>query len=113
MTLKMKGKTDVTAGRAMAARRGVGRVHHLDARFSWLQWFLGRRRDGIAIPAWRTQRGRPEVEEDRFDFVSERNTPSTTNKFNESELTDGGSEFPRGLGSKRLSCVNLEREKRM
>ena len=37
MTLKMKGKTDVTAGRATAARRGVGRVHHLDARFSWLQ----------------------------------------------------------------------------
>ena len=37
MTLKMKGKTDVTAGRAMAARRGVGRVYHLDARLSWLQ----------------------------------------------------------------------------
>ena len=37
MTLKMKGKTDLTAGRAMAARRGVGRVHHLDARLSWLQ----------------------------------------------------------------------------
>ena len=32
MTLKMKGKTDVTAGRATAARRGGGRVHHLDAR---------------------------------------------------------------------------------
>ena len=37
MTLKMKGKTDGTAGRATAARRGVGRVHHLDARLSWLQ----------------------------------------------------------------------------
>ena len=37
MTLKMKGKMDVTAGRATAARRGVGRVHLLDARFSWLQ----------------------------------------------------------------------------
>ena len=35
--LKMKGKTDVTAGRAKAARRGVGPVHHLDARLSWLQ----------------------------------------------------------------------------
>ena len=32
----MKGKTDATAGRATAARRGVGRVHHLDARLSWL-----------------------------------------------------------------------------
>ena len=37
MTLRMKGKTDAIAERAMAARRGVGRVHHLDARFSWLQ----------------------------------------------------------------------------
>ena len=37
MTPRMNGKTDVTAGRAMAARRGVGRVHHLDARLSWLQ----------------------------------------------------------------------------
>ena len=37
MTPKMMGKTDVTAGRAMAARRGVGRVRHLDGRLSWLQ----------------------------------------------------------------------------
>ena len=37
MTIRMKGKTDVTAGRAMAARRGFGRVHHLDARFSLLR----------------------------------------------------------------------------
>ena len=37
MTLKTKGKTDVTAGRATAARRGVGRVRHLDARLLWLQ----------------------------------------------------------------------------
>ena len=37
MTLKTKGKKDVTAGRAVAARRGLGRVHHLDARSSWLQ----------------------------------------------------------------------------
>ena len=35
-TLRTKGKTDVTAGRAMAARRGVGLAHHLDARLSWL-----------------------------------------------------------------------------
>ena len=37
MTLKTMGEPDVTAERAMAARRGVGRVHHLDARLSWLQ----------------------------------------------------------------------------
>ena len=35
MTLKMMGKTDATAGRATAGRRG--RVYHLDARLSWLQ----------------------------------------------------------------------------
>ena len=32
-------------------------------------------------PAWRTQRGRPGVEDDRFNFALERNTPSTTNEF--------------------------------
>ena len=37
MKIKMKGRTDVTAGRATAARRGVGSVHHLVARLSWLQ----------------------------------------------------------------------------
>ena len=37
MTLKMKGKTDLTAGRATAARRGVGRLHHFYARLSGLQ----------------------------------------------------------------------------
>ena len=73
-----------------------------------------RRRDGILIPAWRTQQGRPGVEDDRFDFAFERNTPSTTNEFNELERTDGGSEFHRGCrGSIRLSCVNLEREEHM
>ena len=70
MTLKMVGKTDVTAGRATAARRGVGRVRH----------FVCRRRDGIAIPAWITQRGRPGVEDGRIDFAFEWNTPSTTNE---------------------------------
>ena len=137
-------ETDASAGRAMATRRGVGRVRHLDARLSWLQQLcvegvvqvrarlgehneadlgtrmvdlsaiivaaavVGRRRDGIAIPAWRTQRGRPGVEDGQCDFASERNTPSTTTELH---LMDGGSEFPRGCrGSKRLSCVNLERE---
>ena len=72
------------------------------------------RSDGIAIPAWRTERGRPGVEDDRFDFAFEKNTPSTTNEFIELELMDGGSEFLRGCrGRKRLSCVNLEREKHM
>ena len=68
-TLKMKGKTDVTAGRATAARRGVGRVHHLDARFSWPRAAVVGRRRGLLVsafePAWRTQRGRLGVEQDR------------------------------------------------
>ena len=74
MTIRMKGRTDVTAGRVMAGR----------VTWSWPRASLGcaifvaaavvgRRRgslvsaferDGIAIPAWRTQRGRPGVEED-------------------------------------------------
>ena len=38
----------------------------------------------------------------------------TTNEFIELELTDGGSKFPRDCrDSKRLSCVNLEREERL
>ena len=37
MTFKVVCETDVTVGRATAARRGVGRVRHLDARLLWLQ----------------------------------------------------------------------------
>ena len=58
---------------------------------------VGRRRGSLVSPfepAWRTQRGRLVVEDDRFDFAFERNTPSTTNEFIELELTDGGSKFP-------------------
>ena len=98
-TLRTKGKTDVTPGRAMAARRGVGRVHHLDARFSWLQrlWAEG-------VVHWCLRSSQPgehneadlESNEDLFDFTFQRNTTSTTNEFIELELTDGGSKFPRG-----------------
>ena len=98
MTLNMKGKTDVTAGRATAARRGVRRVRHLDARFSWLQHFVSRRRGSLVSafqPAWRTQRGRPVDEEDRFDITFERNTLWATNEFIELELTAGGRKFHR------------------
>ena len=51
---------------------------------------VGRRHGSMVSafePAWRTPRGRPGVEEDRFDFTSERNTPSTTNEFIMLELT--------------------------
>ena len=37
MTLNVVCETDASLGRAMATRRGVGRVRHLDARLLWLQ----------------------------------------------------------------------------
>ena len=37
MTFHVVCDTDASAGRAMATRRGVGRVRHLDARLMWLQ----------------------------------------------------------------------------
>ena len=36
-TFSVVCETDASAGRAMATRRGVGRVRHLDARLLWLQ----------------------------------------------------------------------------
>ena len=111
VTLKMMGKTDVTGERATAPRRGVGRVHPLDARLSWLQRLCA---EGVMESRFRPgehKRGRLGVEDDRFDFAFERNTPSANNGL---ELTDGGSEFLRGCrDSKRLSCVDLEREEHM
>ena len=101
MTFNVVCETDASAGRAMATRRGVGSVRHLDARL-------------LSSEAWRAQRGRlgnKDGRSDANDLASERNTPSATDGL---ELTDGGSEFPGGCsGSKRLSCVNLEREEDM
>ena len=37
ITFNVVCETDTSAGRAMATRRGVGRVRHLDARLLWLQ----------------------------------------------------------------------------
>ena len=37
MTFNVVCETDASAGRAMATRRGVGRVRHLDVRLLWLQ----------------------------------------------------------------------------
>ena len=37
MTFNVVCETDASAARAMATRRGVGRVRHLDARLLWLQ----------------------------------------------------------------------------
>ena len=54
-TLGMNGKTDVTAGRATAARRGVGRVHH----FVVAAAVVGRRRGSLVSAfeaAWSRRR---------------------------------------------------------
>ena len=57
------GKTHVTAGRATAARRGVGHVQHLDARFSWLQqlWAEGLVHWCLRSSQSGDQRGRPSL----------------------------------------------------
>ena len=37
LTFNVVSETHASAGRAMATRRGVGRVRHMDARLVWLQ----------------------------------------------------------------------------
>ena len=46
LTFKAVCETDASAGRAMATRRGVGRVRHLDARLLWLQQLCA---EGVVI----------------------------------------------------------------
>ena len=43
MTLNVVCETDASAGRAMATRRGVGCVRHLDTRLLWLQQLCAER----------------------------------------------------------------------
>ena len=70
-----------------------------------------RRGFGCASQAWRAQRGRPGNKDGQFeanDLAFERDTPSATSGL---ELMDGGNDSPRGCrGSKRLPCIDLERE---
>ena len=111
MTFNVVCETDASAGRVLATRRGVGRVHHLDARLLWLLAVVRRKRGSSSSQTWRAQRVRPGNKDGRFeanDLAFERNTPSTVNGL---ELLDGGGDSLRGCrGSKRLPCTNLERE---
>ena len=70
-----------------------------------------RRRGRSSSQAWRAQRGRLGNKDGRSeanDLAFERNTPSAANGL---ELMDGGDDSPRGCrGSKRLPCIDLERE---
>ena len=108
MTFNVVCGTGASAGRAMATRRGVGRVRHLDARLLWLQQLCA---EACSSQAWRAQRGRlgnKYGRSDANDLAFERNTPSATNGL---ELMDGGDDFLCGCrGSKILPCIDLERE---
>ena len=69
---------------------------------------VGRRGSLVSAfePAWRTQRGRPGVEDDRFKFALERNTlrpPMSSSSWSSRMVA---ASFPE-------VCVNLEREEHM
>ena len=111
LTFNVVCETDASAGRAMATRRGVGRMRHLVARFLWLQQLCA---EGVvqvrAGPGELNEAdlGTKMVDLRRMDLAFERNTPSTANGL---ELIDGGGDSHRGCrGSKRLPCTCPERE---
>ena len=104
-------ETDPSAGRAMATRRGVGRVRHLDARLLWLQQLCA---EGVvdvrARPGEHNEAdlGTKMVDLRRMTSLLKGTPPSTANGL---ELMDGGGDSLRGCrGSKRLPCIDLERE---
>ena len=105
MTFNVVCETDASAGRAMATRRGVGRVRHLDARLLWLQQLCA---EGVvevrAKPGTHNEAdiGTKMVDLKRLTTLLKRNTPSSTNGL---ELMVGG-KFSRGCrDSKRLPCL--------
>ena len=85
------GKTDVTAGCAMAARRGVGRVRHLDARLSWLQ-----RLSAEGVVHWCLRSSRP----------GEHNEADQESKKIESTLLLKGTSFRPPLSSMSWSFTD-------
>ena len=111
MTCNVVCETDASAGRAMDTRRGVGRVHHLDARLLWLQQLCA---DGVFKV--RARPGEHNEEDLGTKMVDLRRITSLLKRTpfrpaNGLELMDGGGDSPRGCrGSKRLPCTSLERE---
>ena len=87
LTFNVVCETDASTGRAMATRRGVGRVRHLDARLLWLQQLCA---EGVVQV--RASLGNKDGRFEANDLAFERNTPSTANGL---ELTDGGGDSPR------------------
>ena len=111
MTFNAACETDASAGRAMATRRGVGRVRHLDARLLWLQQLCA---EGVVEVRARlgehneADLGTKMVDLRRMTSLLKGTTLSAANGL---ELVDGGDDSPRGCrGSKRLQCIDLERE---
>ena len=109
LTFNVVCETDASAGRALATKRGVGRVRHLDARLLFAAAAVRRRRGSSSSQAWRAQRGRLGNKVGRFeanDHGFERNTPSTANGL---ELRWWRRLSPR-LQRQQKMCTNLERE---
>ena len=94
MTFNVVCETDASAGRAMATRRDVGHVRHLDARLLWLQQLCA---EGVvqvrARPGEHNEAdlGTKMVDFKANDLAFERNTPSTANGL---ELMVGGGDSP-------------------
>ena len=89
MTFNVVCETDASAGRAMATRRGVGRVRHLDARL-WLQQLCAESVFQVRARPGEHNEADLETKICRFqmiDLAFERKTPSTANGL---ELMDGG-----------------------
>ena len=101
MTFNVVCEADASTGRAMATRRGVGRVHHLDARLLWLQQLCA---EGVVeVRARPGERNDADLGTKMVDFRRMtsflKGTPSATNGL---ELTDGGDDSLRGCrGSKK------------
>ena len=110
-TFNVVCETDASTARAVATRRGVGRVRHLDARLLWLQQLCAEGVVEVRARPGEHNEARPGNKDGRSeanDLAFERNTPSSTNGL---ELMEGGDDSsPVCRGSKRLPCIDLERE---
>ena len=97
MTFNVVCETDASAGRAMATRRGVCRVRHLDARLLWLQQLCA------GVVEVRARLGEHNEADLGTKMVDLRRMTSL--------LKGTPLRPPSGCrGSKRLPCTNLERE---
>ena len=113
LTFNVACETDASAWRAIATRRRVGRVRHLDARLLWLQQLCA---EGVVqVRARPGEHNEADLGTKMFDLRRMtsllKGTPFRPPRL---ELMDCGGDSSRGCrGSKRLPCTNLEREEYM